>query len=404
MLNRRQLIGGAAAALVNRWSCALGDLGLSYPRARYDRAIVIDALGGLGEFDPDAADDAPLSARALADVRAAGVTAINLTINNVGNGPNKFIGAVRNIAGMEHELAAHPDVLMKILRGSDIQAAKSAKRLGIIYGCQDTTMLEGDLKNLGVFADLGVRIVQPTYNVRNLMGDGCIEKADGGLSKMGYDFIAQMNRLNLLLDLSHAGPRTIAEGIAASQAPMAITHTGCRALVDLPRNTRDSELKALAARGGVAGIYFMPFLRESAQPHAEDLIRHIEYAVNVCGEDHVGIGTDGSISGVPLTDAYRESFRKEEAARIKAGVAAPGESADVLTIVPEYNDPLRFNRLAGDLARRGWPSSRIDKLLGANFARLFAEVWDAPGVAAPRIATPGAAVQGAAVPGAQTGS
>jgi hypothetical protein len=67
--------------------------------------------------------------------------------------------------------------------------------------------------------------------------------------------------------------------------------------------------------------------------------------------------------------------------------------------VPEYNDPLRFNRLAGDLARRGWPSSRIDKLLGANFARLFAEVWDAPGVAAPRVATPGAAV-----PGARTGS
>jgi membrane dipeptidase len=128
----------------------------------------------------------------------------------------------------------------------------------------------------------------------------------------------------------------------------------------------------------------MPFLRESAQPHAEDLIRHIEHAVNICGEDHVGLGTDGSISGVPLTDAYREAFRKEVAARIKAGVSAPGESENVLTIVPEYNDPLRFNRLAGDLSRRGWPASRIDKLLGANFARLFADVWDAGGGAAPR--------------------
>jgi membrane dipeptidase len=383
MLNRRQLIGGAAAAIVNKWSFAAADNGSTYARARYERAIVIDALGGLGEFDPDAAQDAPLSARALADVRESGVTAINLTINEVGNGPNKFMGAVKNIAGVERELTAHPDVFMKILRGPDLQAAKSSKRLGIIYGCQDTTMLEGDLKSLAVFADLGVRIVQPTYNVRNLMGDGCIEKADGGLSKMGYDFIAEMNRLHLLLDLSHAGPRTIAEGIAASQAPMAITHTACRALVDLPRNTRDSELKALAARGGVAGIYFMPFLRESAQPHAEDLIRHIEYAVNVCGEDHVGLGTDGSISGMPLTDPYREWFRKEEAARIKAGLAAPGESADVLTIVPEYNDPLRFNRLAADLARRGWPGSRVDKLLGANFARLFAAVWDASSVVTP---------------------
>jgi membrane dipeptidase len=288
------------------------------------------------------------------------------------------MAAVKNIAGVEHELTLHPDALVKILRGADIQAAKTSKRLGIVYGCQDTTMLEGDLKNLSVFKDLGVRIVQPTYNVRNLMGDGCIEKADGGLSKLGYDLVSEMNRLKLLLDLSHAGPRTIAEGIAASKAPMAITHTGCRALVDLPRNTRDSELRALADRGGVVGIYFMPFLRESGQPHAEDLIRHIEHAVNVCGEDHVGLGTDGSISGVPLTDAYRAYFRKDVEARKKAGYGAPGESADVLTIVPEYNDPLRFDRLANDLAYRGWSNARVDKLLGANFARLFAEVWDAP--------------------------
>jgi membrane dipeptidase len=340
--------------------------------------MVIDALGGLGEFNPDAPEDAPLSARALADARESGVTVINFTINDVGNGPNKFMAAVKNIAQLEHELLLHPDALMKILKGQDIQAAKASKRLGIVYGCQDTTMLEADLKNLAVFRDLGVRILQPTYNVRNLMGDGCIETADGGLSKMGYDFVAEMNRLKLLLDLSHAGPRTIAQGIAASKAPMAITHTSCRSLVDLPRNTRDSELRALADRGGVVGIYFMPFLRESGQPHAEDLIRHIEHAANICGEDHVGLGTDGSISGVPLTDAYRAYFRKDVEARKKAGYGAPGENADVLTIVPEYNDPLRFDRLANDLANRGWSNTRIDKLLGANFARLFAEVWDAP--------------------------
>lgn len=378
MLNRRQLMGAAvAAALTPQWSYSSAEANAAYPRARYDQSVVIDALGGLGEFNPDAPDDAPLSARGLKDARDSGVTVINFTVNDVGNGPNKFMSAVKNIADLEHELALHPDALMKILRGRDIQSAKTSKRLAIVYGCQDTTMLEADLKNLAVFANLGVRIVQPTYNIRNLMGDGCIEKADGGLSKMGYEFIAEMNRLKLLLDLSHAGPRTIAEGIASSKAPMAITHTGCRALADLPRNTRDSELRALAERGGVAGMYFMPFLRESGQPHAEDLIRHIEHAVNVCGEDHVGLGTDGSISGVPLTDAYRAYFKKSVEARVKAGYGAPGENADVLTIVPEYNDPLRFYRLANDLARRGWTNSRIDKLLGANFARLFADVWDA---------------------------
>jgi membrane dipeptidase len=107
------------------------------------------------------------------------------------------------------------------------------------------------------------------------------------------------------------------------------------------------------------------------------LIRHIEHAVNVCGEEHVGLGTDGSISAVPLTDAYREWFRKSVEARQKAAISAPGESADVFTLVLEYNDPLRFMHLANDLARRGWPGSRIEKLLGANFTRLFADVWDA---------------------------
>jgi membrane dipeptidase len=383
MLSRREIIGCAAAAALGQWARALAGTGTGtgmgaggeFARSQYERAVVIDALGGLGEVDPSLADDAPLTPKGLADARESGVTAINLTINDVGNGPDKFMKTVTNIAQIEHELTLHPDFLMKILRGADIQSAQASRRLGIIYGCQDTTMLEGDLAKLAVFADLGVRIVQPTYNTRTLFGDGCMEKADGGLSKMGYDFVAQMNQLNLLVDLSHAGVRTIAEGIAASKAPVAITHTGCRALVDLPRNTGDSELKALAERGGVAGIYFMPFLRESGQPHAEDLIRHIEHAVDVCGEDHVGLGTDGSISGVALTDAYRAAFRKTVEARQKAGVSAPGESADVFTLVPEYNDPLRFKHLADDLVRRGWPSRRVEKLLGANFARLFAEVW-----------------------------
>jgi membrane dipeptidase len=377
VLNRRQFLGGATTAAWMAQGIYAAETSAGYTTARYNKAIVVDACGSLGEYDPSLPDDAPLTARGLADARQSGVTLLNVTVNSVGNGPNRFRDTVKQISEYEYEFNAHPDLLLRVRRGVDIQLAKSSKRLGIVYGCQDTTMLEGDLKNLKVFSDLGVRIVQPTYNVRNLMGDGCIEKADGGLSKLGYDFIAEMNRLHLLLDLSHAGARTSAEGIAASRAPMAISHTGCRALVDLPRNTRDSELKALADRGGVAGMYFMPFLRAAGQPHAEDLIRHLEHAVDVCGEDHVGIGTDGSISGVPLTPAYLDAFRKEVEERQKAGISAPGESPDVVTVVPEYNDPLRYSHLADDLSRRGWSAARIDKVLGGNFARLFAEVWDA---------------------------
>jgi membrane dipeptidase len=337
--------------------------------------MIIDALGGPGGFEPGAPDDAPLSPKFIADVRASGVTAVNVTVGEVGNGPNRFANTVADIANMERELAAHPDVFLKVLDGKDLIEAKSTHRMGLIFGFQDTSMLEGDLTRLATFYNLGVRVSQPTYNRRNLLGDGCMETADGGLSRLGHDFVAEMNRLHMLLDLSHAGPRTIAEGIAASTAPMAITHTGCRALVDLPRNTSDSSLKALADRGGVAGLYFMPFLRASGQPHAEDLIRHLEHAVNVCGEDHVGLGTDGTISGIELNEAYANYFRKSVEDRVKAGISAPGEAPDVFTVIPEYNDPRRFRTLADDLSRRGWKSGSIDKILGKNFARLFTEVW-----------------------------
>lgn len=376
MLTRREaLLIPLCGLLGQSVAGAVASSASGFSNERYARAIVIDALGGPGSSDPSIPDGAPLSAKDIADVRSSGVTAVNVTVNLPGNGPDRFEKTIETIASMEHELVAHPDVFLKVLSAQDLARAKSTHRLGLIYGCQDTTMLEGDLKRLEVFHDLGLRICQPTYNRRNLMGDGCMETADGGLSLLGHQFVEEVNRLHILLDLSHAGPKTIADGIAASGMPMAITHTGCRALVDLPRNTYDRELKALADRGGVAGIYFMPFLRLSGQPHADDLIRHLEHAVNVCGEDHVGIGTDNPIGGAVINEAYIAAARKEHEERVKAGIATPGETADVFTLVPEYNDPRRLTTLADDLAHRGWPSSRIEKILGGNFARLFAEVW-----------------------------
>jgi membrane dipeptidase len=119
----------------------------------------------------------------------------------------------------------------------------------------------------------------------------------------------------------------------------------------------------------------MPFLRASGQPHADDVIRHLEHAVNVCGEDHVGLGTDGPLSGTELNEACARFQRKFFEDRAKAGIAAPGEAADVFNLIPEYNEPRRFKALADDLARRGWTSGRIEKILGRNFSRLFADVW-----------------------------
>lgn len=375
MLTRREAIAITIGGLSAGWRQYGFAANPGFDETQYAKAMVIDALGGPGGFEPGQPDDAPLLPKFVADARASGVTAVNLTVNDPGNAPGRFEDAIKEIAGAEHELTAHPDVFLKVLNAGNLAEAKASNRMGLILGFQDTSMLDGDLTRLALFYDLGIRICQPTYNRRNLMGDGCLEPADGGLSRLGHEFVAEMNRLHMLLDLSHAGPRTIADGIVASKAPMAITHTGCRALVDVPRNTYDKELKALADRGGVAGIYFMPFLKAKGQQHAEDLIRHIEHAVNVCGEDHVGLGTDGYISRIELNAAFAEDHRKFYEARVKAGVSAPGEAPDVFNLIPEYNDARRFKTLADDLSRRGWPSTRIEKVLGANFARLFAEVW-----------------------------
>ena len=375
MLDRREFLSSAvAAALAASPMVRAAAPKRGFTEQAYAKAVVIDALGGPGGFEPDRTEPG-FSAKALADAKASGVTAVNLTVNIVGNGPRKFEETVAEIAFAERMIGDHPNHFMKVLKGADLKTAKDSGRMGFIYGFQDTSSLDGDLERLAVFHGLGVRIVQPVYNRRNLMGDGCLEPANGGLSTLGRELIAEINKQKILLDLSHAGARTQAEGIAASKSPMAITHTGCRALVDVPRNTHDSELKAVADRGGVVGIYFMPFLRASGQPHAEDLLKHLEHAVNVCGEDHVGLGTDGGISAIKLDDKYAAFQRKFFEDRQKAGIAAPGEAADVFNLVPEYNDEHRFLTLANDLSERGWNAKRIEKVLGANFARLFGEVW-----------------------------
>lgn len=364
---------GVTAALASQPAWAAGKTGAG----RYAQSIIVDALGGPDLFDSKTDPTGERMRKELANIRASGIAAVNLTMGDVGNGPDGYDNAIRSIAEVEGHIAAHPDFLTRIRTAQDIRDAKASGRLGLIYGFQDTSMLDGDIGRVALFRNLGVRIVQLTYNRRNLMGDGCLEPADGGLSVLGRELIEELDRLDLLLDLSHAGPRTIEQGIAASKGPLAITHTGCRDLMDVPRNTSDRNLRALADKGGVAGIYFMPFLRASGQPRAEDLIRHLEHAVKVCGEDHVGLGTDGPISGVTLDAAAAKAQREFFEKRKQAGIAAPGEAADVFNLIPEYNDPGRFMTLADDLSRRGWSSGRIEKVLGGNFVRLFEAVWGA---------------------------
>jgi membrane dipeptidase len=286
-----------------------------------------------------------------------------------------FPQTVDQIGFWDREVNKHPDALVKVRAVADIKAAKSSGRLGLIYGFQDTLMLGDEIGRLDTFYELGVRIIQLTYNGRNLVGDGCLEPGNAGLSRLGKRLVERMNEMGVLVDLSHCGRRTTTEGIEVSKKPVAITHAGCAAVADLPRNKTDEQLRLLAEKGGVFGVYLMPFLRTKGQPMAEDVIRHIDHAVNLCGEDHVGIGTDGSVSPVALTPEYIAQFKEEIAQRRKLGISAPGESEDVYTFVPDLNTARRLDTLAAMLIGRGYSPERVAKILGGNFARLFAEAW-----------------------------
>ncbi|MFQ6311164.1 dipeptidase [Lysobacter capsici] len=257
----------------------------------------------------------------------------------------------------------------------DLERARREKKLGVVYQFQDSAPIGEKLERVDDFHRIGLRTVQLTYNVRNLVGDGCMEAGNAGISRFGHSLIERLNERRILIDLAHSGRRTAIEAIAASKAPVLISHTGCAALVERPRNKTDAELRAVADGGGVVGIYLMPFLRESGQPMAADLIRHIEHAVKICGEDHVGIGTDNMLSPVELSEKYKARHREDIRDRRRLGISAPGESETVYLYIPDLNTPRRFETLGGLLSARGHSDARIGKILGGNFARVMGQVW-----------------------------
>ncbi|TXI47860.1 MAG: peptidase M19 [Lysobacter sp.] len=377
MLTRRDALkrcGSAALAL------AAGRLGLAEAAttavARGRMAPRIDAAGGtsLFWFEPD---DPAIPAE-LAAIRASGLSGVVLTLAPSGKfwmDDAAFEKTKANIARWDAIVARYPEYLAHVRNADDLRRAQREGALGLIYGFQGTESLGEDIERIPMFRDRGVRVIQLTHNRRNLVGDGCMEPGDAGLSNFGREVVARLNAEKIVVDLAHGSARTMAEGIAASRAPLLISHTGCRALADLPRNTSDATLRALADKGGVAGIIFWPYLRTDTQPMAEDVIRHIEHAVNVCGEDHVGIGTDTGIAPIERTPAFEQDNREWVASAVEDGIFDRGRPPDLYTFIPDLNIADRFDTLATRLSKRGHSDARIEKILGGNFAQVFGEVW-----------------------------
>ncbi len=345
---------------------------------RWGAPIIVNALGGLGDPNKPDRDDVTEwrhDSRVMRDALASGLTAVNVTLGYVSGDVDPFEATIRDVARTDAAIRANSTDLVKVHTTADVLRARADRKIGIIYGFQNAAMVGNDASRVEIFADLGVRVIQLTYNPANQLGDGSVAPANRGLTPFGQEVVERLNVRRVMVDLSHSGEHTCLDAARISKLPVSINHTGCRALVDLPRNKTDEELRLVASKGGFVGIYFMPFLNKTGHATADDVVAHIEHAVNVCGEDVVGIGTDGSVTSIDDLDAYRTVLAKEIEARRKAGISAAGERPDTLPFVVDLRGVDQFRSLAERLGRRGYTAGRIEKILGRNFLRYAKDVW-----------------------------
>jgi membrane dipeptidase len=318
----------------------------------HDEAIVIDGLNASYFFNESV----------LRRIRKGGITAFNGSVATWHN----LHDTMNLIADYYRLFEDHPDLLMPVRSGGEIREAKARGCTGMIFGFQDSAPINENLRMLAVYHALGVRIIQLTYNEKNAVGCGCMAPEDEGLTSFGRDVVAEMNRLGILVDLSHCGHRTTMEAIEASKGPVAFTHANPLALAKSPRNKTDEAFRALAAKGGVAGAVLLPsWLTPKGKAGLEDYLNAVDYLVRLMGVDHVGLGTD---------------FMEEVPAEIMA-MALKGISPDKLekfyssTIVEGFESPSEFPRVTEGLLARGYSPEEVKKIMGRNWLRLYETVW-----------------------------
>ncbi|TNE61156.1 MAG: dipeptidase [Alphaproteobacteria bacterium] len=355
-LDRRDLMKLAAAAAATGVAPAAFAAGTDLD-ALYDKSIVIDTLSFAHKWDED---------EHKAVVRS-GYTGIVTSLNR-----SSLKVALDELLEWQRRVQAEGERYMFALKAADFLTAKQTGKLAVMMNFQNTTMLEGDVDNVDILYDMGARCFQLTYNSRNLVGDGSTERTNAGLSDFGVAVVDRMNDLGILVDVSHSGKQTTLDAIRLSKKPIAFTHTMCEALrPGHPRAKDDHALRTLADAGGVAGMaalgYFLgknPGTDTTIETYAD----HIDHAVKVMGIDHVGLATDFPVRGIKSW-ATRENWYEP---RLK--VYKPSYDVQWPAWVPELDEPERFRTLLPVLAKRGYSTGDMEKLLGANWLRLFGTV------------------------------
>ena len=285
-----------------------------------------------------------------------------------------FAETVKQIAYIHRMIEVHRSYFLQVRVPADMERAKRERKMGIIFSFESVEMLEGKLERIELFRNLGVRVMQLSYNRKSPFAAGVMEPDGGGLTPLGQDAVKNMNTLGVAVDLSHANAQTTADAIVASSKPPIMSHAGCAAVHMHLRNKADSQLRALADKGGVVGIYDLMYLAASPkQPTVDDYMAHMEHALKVAGEDHVGVGSDVPINPFDTSPKGMAEFNKHEQERQKSALAVPEE--DRPPYVVGLNIPRRIEVIADQLLRRGYSARVAEKVIGENFGRVFSETW-----------------------------
>ena len=319
---------------------------------------------GTGYISIDALAIAKFSRTIFKDMQRGQITAANCTCSVWEN----FHQTIENLTMWNDHFRKNSDIICHVKSPEDIIKAKENGKVGIILGWQNTSAIENDLKKLQIFYDLGVRVAQLTYNTQNLVGSGCWETKDGGLSDFGKDVVLEMNRLGIVIDLSHVGAKTSSDTIMFSKSPVAYTHC-CPALKKHPRNKTDDQLREIADKGGMIGFAsYTPFLPKGPDSNIDDCVEAMDYLINIVGEDNVGIGTDW-VQDQDIT--FFEYLQKDKGTG--RFVTTPYK---VVPTMPKGISKLSdFQNFVPAMERAGWSTQRIEKILGLNWYLFFKQIW-----------------------------
>lgn len=280
---------------------------------------------------------------------------------NAGYSPHSFADTVSLLRHYRAAVAAHP--AMELAPGiGDVEAIVRAGRIAVVFDLEDSHPLDDNLDNLPALAALGVRTLLPTYNHANRAGSGCLDTTDDGLTTWGRAIITALNEVGIVADGSHCSARTGLDMCEISTAPVIYSHSCMRAIWDHPRNITDAQARACAATGGVIGITGVGIFLGPNTPTLDAMTRHLEYAVELVGVDHVGISSDYSFD--------RADFDAEVARNPHLFDASYTRWGPIQWMPPET-----LLTLGEHLSGRGWAAGDIAAVLGGNFYRVARRTW-----------------------------